>query len=96
VLYDKALAGGAQAMGRKIGKLEAGQRADIVVLDAAHPDLAAAREDVWLDAYVFAGGRRLVKDVVVGGRHAVRDRRHTGHEGIARRYRDVLARLSQI
>jgi hypothetical protein len=51
---------------------------------------------VWLDAYVFAGGRRLVKDVVVGGRHAVKDRRHTGHEGIARRYRDVLARLSQI
>ncbi|NWG25205.1 MAG: formimidoylglutamate deiminase [Pseudorhodoplanes sp.] len=95
ILYEKTLAGGAQAMGRKIGKLEAGHRADIVVLDGAHPDLAAAREDLWLDAYVFAGGRRLVKDVVVGGTHAVRDRRHTGHDRIVRRYRDVLARLSQ-
>jgi hypothetical protein len=37
-----------------------------------------------------------VNDVVVGGAHAVRDRRHTGHEGIVRRYRNVLARLSQI
>ena len=41
-LYADALAGGAQALGRAIGSIKPGQRADIVVLDADHPDLAGS------------------------------------------------------
>ena len=94
VLLERALAGGAQAMGRHIGALETGRRADIVVLDADHPDLAAARGDVWLDAYVFTGGRRLVKDVIVGGSHAVQDGRHRQHDALSGRYRATLQALA--
>lgn len=96
VLYESALVGGAQAMGRRIGALEAGKRADIVVLDARHPDLAAAAGDTWLDSYVFTGGRRLIKDAIVGGRHVVKERRHAAHEAITQRYCETLRALAQV
>ncbi len=38
-LYRAALAGGAQALGRPIGKLAAGCRADLIVIDAEMPTL---------------------------------------------------------
>ena len=38
-----ALAGGAQALGRRIGSIGPGRRADIVVLDVDHPDMAGSR-----------------------------------------------------
>ena len=53
-LYARALAGGAQALAQPIGALAAGRRADIVVLDADHPDLAGATsDDMVLDIYRF-------------------------------------------
>ncbi|MBV8282225.1 MAG: formimidoylglutamate deiminase, partial [Candidatus Eremiobacteraeota bacterium] len=66
-LHADALAGGAQALGRAIGSIKVGQRADIVVLDADHPDLAGMTGDLWLDKYIFVAGRRLVRTVFVGG-----------------------------
>jgi formiminoglutamate deiminase len=92
-LYDGALAGGAQALGRAVGALEPGRRADIVVLDAAHPDLAGRGEDAWLDAYVFVGARSLVRTVLVGGERVVEDGCHRAREVITQRYRTVLTRL---
>jgi formiminoglutamate deiminase len=93
-LYDAALAGGAQALGRHIGLLEPGRRADIVVLAADHPDLAGRSGDLWLDAYLFAGGRRMVRTVLVGGDTVVKDGQHRAHPAIIERYRAVASRLA--
>jgi formimidoylglutamate deiminase len=92
-LYDGALAGGAQALGRRIGALAPGRRADIVVLDADHPDLAGRRDDSWLDAYVFVGGGSMVKTVLVGGAILVSEGRHHARATIEERYRKVVTRL---
>jgi formimidoylglutamate deiminase len=82
-LWRAALAGGAQAMDRRMGMLAAGTRADLVVLDAAHPALEALEGDDVLDALVFATDATPVRDVMVGGRWMVRDGRHAREEEIA-------------
>ena len=93
-LYAGALRGGAQALGLAAGALKVGQRADIVVLDDAHPDLTGRAGDAWLDSYVFVTGRRAVKTVIAAGELVVADGRHRQHDAIARRYREVLGRLA--
>jgi formiminoglutamate deiminase len=95
LLYDSALTGGAQALGRAIGAIEPGRRADIVVLNGDHPDLCAGIDDVWLDAYVFSAGRRLIDTVIVGGERVVEHGQHRSRAAIAGRYRRVVARLAE-
>jgi len=92
-LYDDATSGGAQAAGRQTGRLEAGGRADLVVLDQTNPGLAARTGDRLLDAYVFRGGDNPVRDVMVGGKWAVRDGRLPEQTAIADRFRRCLGRL---
>jgi formimidoylglutamate deiminase len=75
-LFAQALAGGAQALGRPIGALEAGRRADLVVLDPDHPAVATLPPERLLDAVVFAGNRNPVRDVMVGGQWVVTEGRH--------------------
>jgi cytosine/adenosine deaminase-related metal-dependent hydrolase len=74
--FDSALAGGAQALQQPIGALAVGQRADVVLLDAEHPDLASRRDDEWLDAWIFVAGRRAVRSVLVGGERLLEAGRH--------------------
>ena len=92
-LWRAALAGGAQALGRPIGALEAGCRADIVVLDADHPLLAGRAGDVLLDSLVFSGNANVVRDVYVGGRRVIAEGRHSGEDAIAAGYRAAIAAL---
>lgn len=92
-LYQHALAGGAQAMGRAVGVLAVGKRADVVVLNDRHPDLASVGGDRWLDGYVFVAGKALVDGVWVGGRQVVKSGRHLQREAIAARYRRTMKRL---
>src|SRR6185503_12548028 len=90
-IHAEACQGGAQALGRNIGAIEAGRRADIVVLDAEHPDVKSV--DNVLDTYVFVAGEALVKRVMVGGEAVVADGRHKQHDAIVERYRKTIARL---
>jgi formimidoylglutamate deiminase len=92
-LYDRALAGGAQALGRRIGAIEAGQRADLVVLDAGYPDLAAVSGDRWIDSYVFVAGKAAIDTVFVAGNAVVRSGRHIHRETIRARYGRAMARI---
>lgn len=92
-LWQEAAAGGARALGRAMGALAPGLRADLVVLDAEHPDLASRRGDAIANSLVFSGSRGLVRDVMVGGRWAVREGRHPLAEAAGRAYRRAIARL---
>lgn len=95
-LYEGALAGGAQALGRNAGAIEAGRLADIVVLDRDHPNLAHLSGDRWLDAYLFTGPQRVIRDVFVAGEHVVTGGEHRNRARSAKRYKEVLARLGEL
>jgi formimidoylglutamate deiminase len=96
-LWRRALAGGARALGRKIGALTPGYRADLLVLDGDHPLLVGKHEDLLLDALVFAGNENPVRDVMIGGRWRVRDGQHEVEPGVRARFQQVMrARLAEI
>jgi formimidoylglutamate deiminase len=90
-LFAGALAGGAAASGRPPADWVAA--ADLVVLDDAAVELAARPIERVLDSFVFAGNRRLVRDVMVNGSWRVRGGRHLARERIERDYRLALAKL---
>lgn len=92
-LYDAALVGGAQAMGQAVAGLAVGQRADWLVLDGNDPYLATAQDDAILNRWLFAGGDRQVRDVLVNGQWVVRDGRHADEEASRRDFTRVLREL---
>ncbi|AHF70025.1 MULTISPECIES: formimidoylglutamate deiminase [Pseudomonas] len=92
-LFDAALSGGAQALGQGIGKLEVGQRADWIVLDGSDPYLETASGDAILNRWLFAGGDRQVRDVLVKGRWVVREGHHAAEEESSRAFAQVLREL---
>ncbi len=75
-LYNRAALGGALALARNMGALIAGARADLVILDEAHPALAAAPDAARFDALIFAATQSPVRDVYVGGRQVIGDGQH--------------------
>jgi formimidoylglutamate deiminase len=93
-LWRTALAGGAQALGRRIGELAPGCRADLIRLEADHPRLYDRTGDLLLDALVFSGNANPIRDVMVGGRWRVKDGRHVDRERITKEYRRTIARLT--
>ena len=93
-LYRQALAGGACASGRPIAGLIAGQRADMLVLDAQHPDMIGKHGDAVLDSLIFANhGNSPIRDVMSGGKWVVREGRHTSEEKNAAGYSQALLNL---
>jgi len=92
-LFDAALDGGAEALGQPIGRLEVGKRADWLVLDGNDPYLATAPEDGILNRWLFAGGDRQVRDVLVNGQWVIRDGHHAAEEDSSRAFTQVLRDL---
>ncbi len=93
VLFEQALAGGAQALGRRTGKIEIGHRADFLVLDQSLPCMTGKLRDHILDTAIFAVNENPVKDVMAGGRWAIRDRHHKREEQILARYRETMSKF---
>src|SRR5581483_8380064 len=93
-LYRAAVSGGARASGRAIDGIDRGQRADLVVLDRNHPALLGRPVGAVLDAYVFCGHGNPARDVMVGGRWVLRDRRHALQDIAAARYATALRDLA--
>ncbi|CAN7160430.1 formimidoylglutamate deiminase [Variovorax paradoxus] len=76
----EAVRGGAQASGRAIGGLAAGQQADFVVLDAAQLALQGLPAPDMLSSHVFASHRTSAIDTVwVAGQPRVAAGRHALH-----------------
>jgi formimidoylglutamate deiminase len=94
-LWQGALAGGAQAAGRRVGLLQAGRRADLLVLDNRHPNLDGSEPADVLGRFLFCGNDNLVRDVLVGGRWVVRGGRHPDQDAIAARYKTALQQLRE-
>ncbi len=82
-LYRAALAGADGILGRRVGAIAPGYRADLVALDDRHPLHAGLDGDARLDCHVFASPPRTVRDVICGGRWRVRDGRHEHIDALA-------------
>lgn len=95
-LWRAAAAGGARAMGVPTGSLAVGRRADLLVLDDAHPRLIGRRGDALLDTFILAGQRGLVREAWVDGRRVVADGRHGSRDAVRQRWRDTARRLRSL
>jgi len=92
-IFDAMTLGGAQAAGRKTGRIETGYWADLMAIDTLTIEASGLPGDVILDSFIFAGDDRLVREVWSAGRHVVTDGRHFAHEQITSAYRSVLSDL---
>jgi formimidoylglutamate deiminase len=80
-LFELALAGGAQAVGRPVGALAPRKRADFVVLQAE-----GLHDDSVLDAWLFSADNRAIKSVYCGGAPVVQNGRHIARDAIVTRF----------
>ncbi|HET7883177.1 MAG TPA: formimidoylglutamate deiminase [Acetobacteraceae bacterium] len=92
-LYQRAVAGGAQALGRNAGVIAPGRLADLVVLDRDHPALLGRSGAGLLDAWLYCGNSTPVRDVMVGGVWVVRDGQHRAQRAIAAAFARTMRRL---
>jgi formimidoylglutamate deiminase len=93
-LLDAVLKGGAACLDNPMGAIAVGQRCDIAVLDDARPAMLGRMGDAALDTWIFSAGNPAVKDVIVGGSHVVRDRRHINEDRIQKKFAETVRRLS--
>ncbi len=93
-LLDAVLKGGAQCLDQPMGALKAGMRCDITVLDDACPTIVGREKDDVIDTWIFSAGNAAVKDVIVGGKHVVKDRHHFDEDRIQKRFTETVRRLS--
>jgi formimidoylglutamate deiminase len=93
MLWRKACEAGGRVTGRNVGALAVGHRADIVVLDGTSPLFAARNDNAIIDTFVFAGTSESVRDVMVGGRWLVQDRRHFAETAVAAGYKRAMQTL---
>jgi formiminoglutamate deiminase len=74
------------------GRIEPGALCDLVAVDLDGVRLAGADRRDPIPSLVFAASAADVRDVIVGGRHVVRDRRHASVD-VARVLRDRIGAL---
>lgn len=89
-LFDRALAGGAQATGAALA-LSVGAPADIVSLDTSGLAFAGRSGDALLDSWIFGAPTGSISSVWRAGREVVKNGRHIARDTIEVRYREALA-----
>ena len=92
-LWKASLQGGAQASGRPVGSLAAGKRADLLVLDADHPNLHGIACEELLNSWIFSGNDNLVRDVLTAGQWRVKQGRHQRQDEIQHNFKQAMQQL---
>ena len=92
-LLDHALAAGGRAAGFERWGLQAGARADLLVIDSIDDALLGVPEERLLDALVFSSPGRPFRDVLVAGRWAVRDGSLTAPVPVGARFAAAMQQL---
>jgi formimidoylglutamate deiminase len=83
-MTQAAVRGGAQACGRMVAGIAAGQQADFVVLDARHPALGGLTPEQMLSVHVFASHRTsAIDEVFTAGVRRIETGRHAGADAAA-------------
>src|SRR6202046_2764902 len=73
-IFNAATIGGARALGRdETGRLAAGAKADVVIVDCAHPAMRPCHDP--LRSLVYSASDRAVAHVFVDGEQVVRDQK---------------------
>ena len=76
-MWLQAVRGGAQAAGRSVRGLQAGQQADFIVLEGRHPSLQGLPAELMLASHVFASSRsRAIESVWTAGQPRVQAGHH--------------------
>jgi formimidoylglutamate deiminase len=92
-LWLGASAGGAQAISQPTGLIEAGRRADLVVLDGADLDFTGLPAAQALAVALFSGNSNRVRDVYVGGTPVITEGNHPNEVPAAVSFRNSLQKL---
>lgn len=93
-LLDAVWRGGATSLDQPTGAIAVGKRCDIAVLDEDHAALTGRQGDGLLDSWIFSAGNAAVKDMIVAGRHVVKDRHHDGEDTLKKRFTETVRRLA--
>ena len=94
-LFERATVGGATAAGNNGGgRLEVGERADVIVLDDDTPMLVGHDAESILDALVFSGFTLPIDRVMVNGTWKVIDGVHTDAEMARKKYINTIKGLN--
>ena len=93
-LWRAACAGGAAAVGAKVGSFAPGQWADVVVFKREAAALRGHDADTLMDALVIGGSRADIADVYVGGQRRMHAGVCHGEEESAKAFAHTVMRLS--
>ena len=92
-LYNQALKGSAQALGRDSGAIQKGLFADLMSIDDSHPSLCALRPEQRLDGFIFAAPDHVVTELWSAGRHCVMGGQHVARDAVVASYRRTMRNL---
>jgi formimidoylglutamate deiminase len=93
-LWRDAALHGAEAVGQPAGAIQAGRRADWVVLDPGHASMVGAAADAALDHLLFSAGQAAIRDVMVAGRWVIKNGRHEAEDESLERFAGLMQELS--
>ncbi|WP_428311446.1 formimidoylglutamate deiminase [Hydrocarboniphaga sp.] len=92
-LYQRAVAGGAAALGVPGSAIQAGKAADLVSLAVHEPAMIGRSGDALIDSWLFASVAGIVDCVWVGGRKQVENGRHRRRDEIRAAYGKAMKEL---